>query len=213
MTQTINIKPDTGGVVPSNAHEGDFAYDVRINEDVVISPGLLSATLVPTGLHTAFDENEYGMILAPRSSISKLPLAFSNSFGIVEGTYRGDIMLPLRNTHHHYVGEFVPHAITYNGETKTLERVPLEEIPAGTLQKAKKDYIDQIELKHDNTLSDSLKEAIFVTIVPTGTVFLPKHYRVGQLFLTPKVDVEFNVVKELPDSERGTGGFGSSGVD
>ena len=42
-----------------------------------------------------------------------------------------------------------------------------------------------------------------------------KHYdvgdRVGQLIVLPYPEVEFEEVEELPKTERGDGGFGSSG--
>lgn len=37
------------------------------------------------------------------------------------------------------------------------------------------------------------------------------HERIAQLIVMPYLSVEFNEVKELSDTERGSGGFGSSG--
>lgn len=37
--------------------------------------------------------------------------------------------------------------------------------------------------------------------------------RIAQLIVMPFLSVEFNVVEELSDTERGTGGFGSTGMN
>lgn len=42
-------------------------------------------------------------------------------------------------------------------------------------------------------------------------VIIERHERIGQFVFLNKVDVEFEEVDELEDSERGAGGFGSTG--
>lgn len=57
----------------------------------------------------------------------------------------------------------------------------------------------------------------------TGEIFIPLHndsdemrfvepgQRIAQLIILPYVAVEFNIVEELQETERGEGGFGSTG--
>jgi dUTP pyrophosphatase len=47
---------------------------------------------------------------------------------------------------------------------------------------------------------------------PFGTYIIRKGDRVAQAFIQPLPRATFTVVDELGDTERGTGGFGSSGV-
>lgn len=41
---------------------------------------------------------------------------------------------------------------------------------------------------------------------------IPAGSRIAQLVLLPCVRTDFNIVEELPDTNRGEGGFGSTGV-
>lgn len=45
----------------------------------------------------------------------------------------------------------------------------------------------------------------------TEEAIIEKHERIGQFIFLNKTDVELEEVDELEDSERGTGGFGSTG--
>lgn len=45
-----------------------------------------------------------------------------------------------------------------------------------------------------------------------GSYFIPKGTRIAQGVITPVVQAQFKVVDELGETDRGTGGFGSSGV-
>lgn len=209
----IKIKKDPGATLPKQAHKNDVAFDLFTNEEVIVVPGMLSATIVKTGLHMQFDAEKYGLLISPRSSMVKLPLTLANSTGIVEGTFTGDVGIALRNVLHHETAMWDTFALTLSRDTGAIERVPVADISTEVLEAVKQRYLDQVNLLFSDSMKDlteELKDA-FVTRVPHGTLFIPKGTRLAQAYIIPRFDVEFIEVAELEETERGNGGFGSSG--
>lgn len=211
LPEIIKVKVDSGAVLPTQGYNGDVASDIYTLEDALVVPGALKVPIIKSGLHTEFDPDTFGLFISPRSSITKLPLALANSTGIIEGTYRGDIGITLRNTVHHDYRMWSPFAIMYDEEAKILVRKPVKDIPKGLLNEAKEQYLAEHALMFDYTLPKDFERPMFVTEVPHGTVFIPKQTRLVQAYLVPKYEVRWEKVDELTDTERGTGGFGSSG--
>lgn len=127
-------------VIPTYAKHGDAGMDLTAtsksydeNNNVVYGTGL--AVEIPEG---------YVGLVFPRSSICKKDLFLTNSVGVIDSGYRGEIMAKFKHT--------------------------------------------------DN---------------------LPVEYRVGeriaQLIIIPHPHIEFELANELSESERGSGGYGSSG--
>lgn len=127
-------------VIPTYAKHGDAGMDLTAtsksydeNNNVVYGTGL--AVEIPEG---------YVGLVFPRSSICKKDLFLTNSVGVIDSGYRGEIMAKFKHT--------------------------------------------------DN---------------------LPVEYRVGeriaQLIIIPHPHIEFVLANELSESERGSGGYGSSG--
>jgi dUTP pyrophosphatase len=127
-------------VIPRYAKHGDAGMDLTAtskyydeNNNVVYGTGL--AVEIPEG---------YVGLVFPRSSICKKDLFLTNSVGVIDSGYRGEIMAKFKHT--------------------------------------------------DN---------------------LPVEYRVGeriaQLIIIPHPYIEFELANELSESERGSGGYGSSG--
>lgn len=127
-------------VIPTYAKHGDAGMDLTAtsksydeNNNVVYGTGL--AVEIPEG---------YVGLVFPRSSICKKDLFLTNSVGVIDSGYRGEIMTKFKHT--------------------------------------------------DN---------------------LPVEYRVGeriaQLIIIPHPHIEFVLANELSESERGSGGYGSSG--
>jgi len=203
----VNIKLDTEFNKPSQGYNGDFAHDLYTKEDVLVLPDMIGATVVSTGIHTEFDEEKYGMVVSPRSSISKLPISMANSIGIVEGTYRGDIGIPVRNTLSTFSLDVMDFALQYNEETKEIGRISIEELEENypeLLAETQQAYIENYRILRKT-------EKLLYGQLPTGTLFIPKGTRIAQAFLVPKIDINWNEVNELSDSERGERGFGSTG--
>ena len=92
----LPIKLDEGAKLPTYAHETDACADVYASKDITI-PAHSCSTKVSTGLRIALPEGWVAKI-APRSSIgAKTGLRLSNSIGIIDADYRGEVMVLLIN--------------------------------------------------------------------------------------------------------------------
>lgn len=84
------IMLEEGAHVPTYAHDSDAGADLYAAEDVTI-PAHSISNLVRTGVHIQLPEN-WQAIIFPRSSIGmKTGLRLSNSAGVVDPLYRGNI--------------------------------------------------------------------------------------------------------------------------
>lgn len=124
-------------ILPTKAHATDAGYDLYASscyyEDGMLHYG--------TGIAVEIPEDYVGLVF-PRSSIANTHLTLSNSVGVIDSGYRGEIMAKFRKggTRGYHVGE-----------------------------------------------------------------------RIAQLIIIPYPEVTFVEVDELSDSDRGEGGYGSSG--
>jgi dUTP pyrophosphatase len=81
---------------PARAHEHDAGYDLRAAEDARLEPG--ERTSVGTGVAVAIPEGHAGLVL-PRSGLAaKHGIALTNSPGLIDSGYRGEIRVLLLNT-------------------------------------------------------------------------------------------------------------------
>jgi len=94
----INVKIsllDENAVIPSRSHSTDTGYDLvftgveRIVGDVIFFKTGISLQ-PPSG---------YYFEVVPRSSISSLPLEMANSVGVIDESYTGEVLVPVRVTH------------------------------------------------------------------------------------------------------------------
>lgn len=86
----LPIKIENEKYIPTYAHETDACADIYASQETVIPAHTLSVK-VPTGLRIALPEGWVAKI-APRSSIGmKTGLRLSNSIGIIDADYRGEI--------------------------------------------------------------------------------------------------------------------------
>ena len=70
-------------------HDGDAGLDLYVLENQIFKAG--ETKKIKLGISCETD-NGKGYFLFPRSSISKTPLRMSNSIGLIDGGYRGEIM-------------------------------------------------------------------------------------------------------------------------
>lgn len=70
-------------------HAGDAGLDLFIMENQVIKAGETAPLKLQISCETTSGQPYY---LIPRSSISKTPLRMSNSIGLIDGGYRGEII-------------------------------------------------------------------------------------------------------------------------
>jgi dUTP pyrophosphatase len=139
-------KLSENAVIPSYAHAGDGGMDLTATSVKADEYGNYE---YGTGLAIAIPEGHIGLIF-PRSSICKVTLSLSNSVGIVDHGYLGEVKFKFK---------------------------PTMKLPSGK---------------------------------PIDTMYKVGD-RIGQLIVMPFPKVEFEEVKELSDTDRGEGGFGSSG--
>ena len=131
--------------LPTFATDGAAAMDLCacIDRPVVIPAG--TRTVIPSGIAIALPSADYVALLFSRSGMGiKSGISLSNSVGVIDSDYRGEIGVGLHNT-------------------------------------SDADY----------------------TVNPGD--------RIAQLMITPVVRPTVTLVEELPASDRGAGGFGSTG--
>lgn len=86
----LPIQLEEGAQVPTYAHDSDAAADMYAMEDIEI-PAHFKSMPVKTGVHIQLPEGWVAFIL-PRSSIgAKTPLRLSNSAGVIDSGYRGEV--------------------------------------------------------------------------------------------------------------------------
>ncbi len=131
-------------IIPEHAYDdGDAGVDLASVEELTLREG--ERALVPTGIAVAIPQG-FGGFVQPRSGLAaRHGITLTNSPGLIDSNYRGEIKVIMQNTGH---ADF--------------------EIRVGD--------------------------------------------RIAQLVVMPVEQVQFEEVDELPDSGRGEGGFGSSGV-
>ncbi len=140
---TLNLTLEENAHVPTYAHDSDAAADLYAMEDQIIPAHSLS-NRIHTGVHIQLPQNWMAMIV-PRSSIgAKTGLRLSNSIGIIDEQYLGEL----------------------------------------------------------GVLYDNVSDSDYT--IHAGD-------RIAQMLIFPSYHFQANVVSELVPTERGEGGFGSSG--
>ena len=141
----VNIKKvHPNAVIPSYAKSGDAGMDLVATSIIGETLGSITYGL---GIALEIPEGFVGLVF-PRSSIRKTNLQLSNSVGVIDSGYRGELQA------------------TFN----------------------KVQGIDNVE-RENYKIGD----------------------RVCQIIIIPYPPIEFNEVNELSNTERGEGGFGSTG--
>jgi dUTP pyrophosphatase len=109
----------------------DSGLDLYLPKKIVVpSPSTLNgeAFLVDLGIKCEMKDDSdksVGYLLAPRSSISRLPISFANSVGIIDAGYRGTLKIALRN-HSYYDEPVTIQAYSRLGQICTASLVPFE---------------------------------------------------------------------------------------
>lgn len=138
----IEFSTEDANLQPCRAHDGDAGADLKAAADYSVRPH--TAELIDTGIKVAIPYGYFGMVVS-RSGHGKHRISLANRVGIIDASYRGNLMVRLEN------------------------------------------------------LSDE--------------IFNIKTYdRIAQLIIVPCLLPEFILSDELDETERGEGGFGSTGV-
>lgn len=146
-------KLSENAVMPSKAHASDAGFDLVATSRTMDSNG---AVVYGTGLAFEIPEGYVGLLF-PRSSNVKKDLLLSNSVGVIDSGYRGEVML---------------------------------------------------KFKPSWRACQCATEAFFLE---SGDVLYEVGDRIGQLIIMPIPDIEFEEADELTETDRGEGGYGSSG--
>jgi dUTP pyrophosphatase len=146
------LKPNA--VIPTYAKDGDAGMDLVATEILKDTPEQIT---YGTGIALEIPYGFVGLVF-PRSSIRKTGLQLSNSVGVIDSGYRGELQA------------------TFNklfGGDRFYDETKLTEI--------------------------------------TSNDFYKVGDRIAQIMIIPYPPIEFVEADELSDSERGEGGFGSTG--
>ena len=97
ITLPMMVDIAAGAKVPTYAHDTDAAADLYAMDNTVVAPHSYG-NKIHTGVKIQLPEGWLAMIL-PRSSIgSKTPLRLSNSVGLIDSGYRGELGILYDNT-------------------------------------------------------------------------------------------------------------------
>lgn len=207
----VKYKLKDDGKAPKQGLSKDFGTDLYLREDVLLVPTTIGATLAGVGIHTEFNPEEYGMLISLRSSMSKAPISMANHVGVVEGTYRGEIMIPLRNIlNTRNLGEVNPSdtVLVWNESLKGMVTMPTHKVSERLHQEANKQLAEELELL--SIPEDELANSIAQRKLPKGTILIERGTRVAQAYMVEKHPINWVEVEKLSSSERGIGGFGST---
>lgn len=143
-------------VIPSYSKTGDAGMDItaiskEIDKEGNICYGTSLAFEIPSG---------FVGLLFPRSSNAKKDLILSNSVGVLDSGYRGEVMFKFKTHKNRTI-------MTLN-ENYTLIELPNMNYEVGD--------------------------------------------RIGQIIIMPYPEIQFEEVEELSKTERGEGGYGSTGI-
>lgn len=77
-------------LTPVRASEGAAGFDLKAAEDVEV-PISGTRILVKTGVYVAIPKGYVGLLI-PRSSLSKKGIILTNSVGVIDSDYRGEVL-------------------------------------------------------------------------------------------------------------------------
>ena len=94
LVKTLNDEANKFYKNHGHFHDGDAGLDLYVLEDIIFEAG--DTKLIKLGI-SCEPKDGRAYYLFPRSSISKTPLRMSNSIGLIDGGYRGEIMASCDN--------------------------------------------------------------------------------------------------------------------
>ena len=172
--------------LPTRAHSTDAGLDIYATSRVFDEDG--NATY-GTGIAVEIPDGHVGLLF-PRSSIAERDLTLSNSVGVIDSGYRGEIKFKFKPSLLYIDRDGIGHTPTdYKGSNQT--DISTQLVSAHGRHEDMPDV-------HDGCLP-----------------FPPRVYevgeRIGQLIVIPIPYVSVVESTDLSESERGEGGYGSTG--
>jgi len=86
------VKTSDNNLIPIRMHPFDAGLDLKAKDDYVLNAH--QRTLVGTGISVKIPEGFVGLLF-PRSSLSKKGIIMTNSVGVIDSEYRGEILASL----------------------------------------------------------------------------------------------------------------------
>ena len=164
--KTIKVKIkklNEDAVTPTYSKDGDAGMDLVATSKSLDKEGNV---VYGTGLAFEIPKGYVGFVF-PRSSNAKQQLLLSNSVGVIDSGYRGEVMLKFKSS-----------ASSFS--LKTLIKLIFNPDSNITL-------INNVKISYN-----------------VGE-------RIGQIIILPYPQIEFEEAEELSETERGNGGYGSTG--
>lgn len=163
-------KLEEKAVVPSRGHETDSGWDLSV---IGIHKIKGDTIFFKTGLQVEPPTGHYFEVY-PRSSISELPFMLANSVGIIDESYRGELIVAIR----------VLHPMVGNGTER-------DQYPGGMVKAL---------------------DARPASMSEVAGLIIGKKPKIAQMILRKRLDCTMQeVTEDLSATERGSGGFGSTG--
>ncbi len=92
----MRVKKTQTAVIPTYGDTGAAGMDLYVDteKEYILEPG--DTQVLPTGIRVEIPKGYFGAVY-PRSSLFKKGLSLVNNVGVIDSSYRGEIMLPLKN--------------------------------------------------------------------------------------------------------------------
>ena len=123
---TVKIKKlNDAAVIPTRGTEHSAGMDLTAVSKEVVDNGKHGYVNYGTGLAFAIPEGHVGLLF-PRSSISKTGLILSNSCGIIDSDYRGEVTMRfkhIKDTDNYNIGDRIGQLIIVPYPQVTFEEV------------------------------------------------------------------------------------------
>lgn len=179
-------KLNKNAVMPAKAHGTDAGFDLVATSRVFDEHGSI---VYGTGLAFEIPIGYVGLLF-PRSSNAKTDLILSNSVGVLDSGYRGEVMF-----------KFKPSLVVCDKGAHGVSPI---------------DYLGSVQTDFDTQYVTFHGRCDSYPDVEKGCkAFEPRMYeigeRIGQLIIIPIPEIRFEWSDNLSESERGTGGYGSTG--
>lgn len=195
------IHPDA--VLPKYAHNGDVGMDLTaISVEYDVKNDMY---IYHTGLAFESDFN-YGQFLFPRSSNRKTDAYLCNHVGIADSAiYRGEILFCFKNRES--IEAFINNKCNNAFDSKVKQGFELPKINPNKSLSVLNAIVQAIEERQ------KIKEELYSNIESIGMSRAPYNVgdRIGQMVFFHYPTVELIEVTELSETDRGEGGFGSTG--
>jgi len=169
-------------VMPIKAHEPDAGFDLTCTSVKDTNKYIQYGTGI--AMHIPIG---YVGLIFPRSSVTKKDLMLKNSIGVIDSGYLGEISFRFWKTE----------------PTKKTYSIDVEALTEGGIENVLKDFRGNMYINEDELPRNIKVHTRDYETYEVGD-------RIGQMIIFKLPEVMFEEVNELLESDRGTGGYGST---